>query len=195
LPLSVDEEASGEEADCGEAASSALAAAPPRGGWAAGGGAFALLLRAWALNQLAFSYLFVGEHDAALAALDASTETCARIVAQEGGGGGEDGARRGKEKTEETGDVAQAGGEGEEGGGGQGEEGGGGGGCGWRESDCGSEFVVGGVLMAAREMQVVADVHRMQVHLNGTSCPAYVCVRMLTCADVCVRMLTYADGC
>jgi hypothetical protein len=136
------------------------------------------LLRAWALNQLAFSYLFVGEHAAALAALDACSQTCARIVVQEEGGGGEQGARRKKEeKTEETGDVAQAGGDGE--------EGDGGGGCGWNESDCGWEFVVGGVLIAAREMQVVADVHRMQVLLNGTSCLAYVCVRMLTYADVC----------
>ena len=135
-----------------------------------------MLLRAWALNQLAFSYLFVGEHDAALAALKACAEACARIVAQEGGAD-EQGARRKKEKTVKKGDVAQAGGEGG--------EGVGGGGCGWKESDCGWEFVVGGVLMAAREMQVVADVHRMQVHLNRASCLAYVCV----------RILTYDDGC
>jgi hypothetical protein len=110
--LAGDEE-SGEEAGCGEEAgkrrrgkqpaSSPLASSPlassPRGGWAAGGCSFALLLRAWALNQLAFSYLFVGEHDAALAALKACAEACARIVAQEGGAD-EQGARRKKEKTE-----------------------------------------------------------------------------------------------
>ena len=54
------------------------------------GGGLRGILRAWTLNQLAFSYDFLGESDAALTALLACDTACEEVVAMGGGGGGEE---------------------------------------------------------------------------------------------------------
>jgi len=54
------------------------------------GGGLRGILRAWTLNQLAFSYDFLGESDAALTALLACDAACEEVVAMGGGGGGEE---------------------------------------------------------------------------------------------------------